>query len=398
MAVTPVVHAEYSRALRDESSWERQRLLDDNSTPIVGQSSMTAYPTGPEDRRIDVSALEALVVAIFLKTGTHERDARDLSESLVLSDVRHVHSHGTMLVAEDVARLTTGGVEPHGRPRVVRDEGTCLADADNSMGHVAMRVAMDQATVWASVIGIGACAVRSSNRAGAMASYAMQALRHAMIGLATTKALPTMPPFGGTSRLLGIHPLTVALPAVRLRPIVRDAPFSHVAHGEVRVFARRGARLPEGSATDRFGVPPSGVGDAIEALFLPTGGFKGVALAMVMGVLSSLLSGAAPWTELGSLATGPRPDADGHFEMATRVGAFEDVAKFRSRVDEIVDGLLCAPRAPSGDGNYLPGELEFESVDANRALGVLLDRENRIDPARVAPPLGVAFDPQFLAY
>ena len=359
---------------------------------------MTAYPAGAADRRVDVGALEALVTAIFVRVGMDERDAGHLSESLVLSDLRGVHSHGTLRVPEYVDKLTTGGVNPRGRPSVVRDEGACLVvDAGNAMGHVAMRFAMEQTTLRAGVIGIAACAVRGSNHAGAMASYAMQALPHDMIGLATTNALPTMPPHGGASRLLGINPLAVAIPAGRERPIVHDASFSHVAHGKVRVFAQRGAALPEGWATDRSGAPTTSASAALEGLLLPIGGYKGVALAMVMGVLSSVLSGAAYGTELGSLAGGARPGEDGHFVMAIRIHAFEDVGRFRARVDAIVDEMHRAPRAPGVERIYAPGELEFESEETGRVLGVLLDRDTRTDLAGVASMLGVPFDPGLLA-
>ena len=189
----------------------------------------------------------------------------------------------------------------------------------------------------------------------------------------------------------------VAIPAGRARPVVHDASFSHVAHGKVRVLAQRGARLPDGWATDRNGVPTTDASAALEGLLLPIGGYKGVALAMVMGVLSSLLSGATYGTELGSLANGPRAGQDGHFVLAIRVQAFEDVSRFKRRVDALVDEMHRAPRAPGVERIYAPGELEFETEDASRELGAMLDRDTRTDLAGVASMLGVAFDPGLLA-
>ncbi len=359
---------------------------------------MTAYPAGKSDRRVDHRALEALVAAILGSAGMDAPDAQVVASSLVVSDLRGVHSHGTMRVPEYVDKLTTGGVDPRGRPHVARDEGACLVvDGGNSMGQVGLQFAMAQAITRAKVVGIGACAVRGSNHAGAMAAYAMQALPHDMIGLATTNALPTMPPFGGTSRLLGINPLAIAIPAGKARPVVHDASFSHVAHGKVRVYAQRGARLPEGWATDRDGNPTTDAVAAIDGLLLPIGGYKGVALAMAMGVLSSLLSGAAYGTELGSIANGARPGADGHFVMAMRIGAFEEVARFKSRVDGLVEEMHRAPRAKGVDRILAPGELEFEAEEAGRRQGVILDRDTRTNLASVAALLGVPLDLSILA-
>jgi LDH2 family malate/lactate/ureidoglycolate dehydrogenase len=59
---------------------------------------------------------------------------------------------------------------------------------------------------------IAAAASRGSNHCGAMAYFAMMVLPRDMIGIATTNALPTMAPWGGAERLLGINPLAVAIP------------------------------------------------------------------------------------------------------------------------------------------------------------------------------------------
>jgi LDH2 family malate/lactate/ureidoglycolate dehydrogenase len=170
----------------------------------------------------------------------------------------------------------------------------------------------------AATHGIAAVGVRGSNHCGTMAYFVMQALPRDMIGLATTNALPTMAPWGGAERLLGINPLAVAVPAGAERPLVYDAAFSATAHGKVRVYRQKGLALPEGWALDREGRPTTDPAAALEGLLLPIGGFKGTALALLMGLLSSMLSGAAYGTELGSMEEGPKAGRDGHFVAAIR--------------------------------------------------------------------------------
>src|SRR5215212_3295328 len=212
-------------------------------------------PTASQLRAVP-EELRSLLIAIFTGCGMLEDDAALLAESLVAADLRGVHSHGVMRVPEYVKKLTVGGVDPHGRPSVARDSGACLViDGGNAMGQVASHFAMQRAVERAQEIGISAAAVRGSNHNGAMAYYAMQALPHDMIGLATTNALPTMAPWGGAERLLGINPLAVAIPAAAEAPIVYDAAFSATAHGKVRVYHQKGLTLPEGWALDRQGQP-----------------------------------------------------------------------------------------------------------------------------------------------
>ena len=89
---------------------------------------------------------------------------------------------------------------------------------------------------------------------------------------------------------------------------------------------------------------------------MPIGQFKGVALAMIMGMFSSLLSGAAYGTELGDMENGPQAGADGHFVLALNVAAFEEVARFKERVDRAIEELHASSKAPGEERVYAPGE------------------------------------------
>jgi hypothetical protein len=104
------------------------------------------------------------------------------------------------------------------------------------MGQLGAHFAMQAAIDLARTTGIAAAAVRGSNHCGALAYFARQALPHDMIGLATTDALPTMAPWGGAERLLGINPLAVAIPAGEEPPVVYDAAFSGSSHGKIRIY------------------------------------------------------------------------------------------------------------------------------------------------------------------
>jgi LDH2 family malate/lactate/ureidoglycolate dehydrogenase len=330
---------------------------------------MSAEP----EARADSGELLALTTAIFERCGMAGPDAGLLAGSLVAADLRGVHSHGVLRVPEYVARLTRSGVDPRGRPFVASDAGACLVvDGANSMGQIGAHFAMEQAIARAATTGIAAAAVRGSNHCGALAFFAMQALPHDMIGLATTNALPIMAPWGGEERILGINPLAVAIPAEEELPIVYDAAFSHAAHGKIRIYAHRGLSVPEGWALDSQGNPTTDAAAALLGLMQPIGGYKGAALAMIMGIFSSLLSGASYGTELVAQGGGSRPGQDGHFVMAIRVGAFTDAAEFKARVDRVIRETHDCRRAPGVDRIYVPGELEVLAEEEHRRRGIPL--------------------------
>jgi LDH2 family malate/lactate/ureidoglycolate dehydrogenase len=342
------------------------------------------------DQRVDAGRLRSLVTDIFLRCHMRAADAAYLAGTLVDADARGVHSHGVLRVPEYVKKLTVGGVDPLGVPSVVRDVGACqVVDGGNSMGQIGLRFAMQRAIDRAASTGIAAVAIRGSNHCGALANYVLQAVEHDMLGIVTTNALPTMAPWGGAERILGINPLGVGIPAGSEWPIVYDAAFSASAHGKIRVFQQRGQLLPAGWALDQAGEPTTDPAAAIEGLLLPIGEFKGANLAFIMGLLACMLSGSSYGTELGDMHTGPIAGQDGHFACAIRVDAFEHVARFKARVDAAIRQLHGVRLAPGFERVYAPGEKEFVTEQDYRVNGVPLTPQTLADVHATARALGL---------
>jgi LDH2 family malate/lactate/ureidoglycolate dehydrogenase len=198
-----------------------------------------------------------------------------------------------------------------------------------------------------------------------------------------------MAPWGGADKILGINPLGIAIPAGEEIPIVYDAAFSGSSHGKIRIYQQKGLTLPDGWAMDKNGVPTTDPAAAIDGLLTPIGGFKGTGLALIMGVLSSMLSGAAYGTELGDMVDGPRAGQDGHFVAAIQVEAFEDVARFKQRVDAAIRQIHASRRAPGVERLYAPGEPEHLRAEEYRRQGIPLNAVTLDDLRRAAAEVGV---------
>ncbi len=328
--------------------------------------------------------LAAEVARIFAACGMSDADAALLAGSLVAADQRGIHSHGTLRVPEYVDKLMVQGVNPRGRPRVASDRGGALVvDADNAMGQIAADFAMRQAIARARETHVAIAAVRGSNHCGAMDRWACLALPHDMIGVAMTNALPTMAPWGGTEKIVGINPLAVAIPAWEEPPLVLDIAFGATAHGKIRVYRQKGFAIPEGWAFDAEGNPTTDAARAMEGLIQPIGGHKGVGLGIITGVLSSLLSGAAYGTELGNMVDGATPGQDGHLFMAIDISAFQPPELFRRRVDAVSREIRTSRRRPDVDRLYAPGELEHEFEQRYAREGIPLN-DATLDGIRAA--------------
>ena len=351
---------------------------------------MAGYPGAERERRFARQELEDFVGRIFEECAMRASDAVLLTETLVVADLRGCHSHGVLRVPDYVAKFQTGGVDPRGEPQVTSERvGAIVVDGGNSMGQIGSALAMKRAIERARTTGIAAAAVRGSNHCGALAYFAMMALEENMIGLATTNALPTMAPWGGTDKIVGINPLAVAIPAGEEDPIVIDAAFSASSHGKIRIYQQKGLDLPEGWAFDAQGSPTADAAAAVDGLLRPIGDYKGVGLAVVMGVLSTALAGASYGTDSGNMIDGAFAGRDGQFLLAIGVEAFTDVAEFGQRVDKVIRQIRESGLAPGSDKVYAPGELEASTARRYAREGIPLNDETVAGLIRCAESLAL---------
>ena len=237
--------------------------------------------------------------------------------------------------------------------------------------------------------GIAFAAMRGSNHCGALDWYSLAAAEQGMVGICGTNALPTMAPVGGIDKIVGINPLSIAMPGDSSGGFMFDFAFGATAHGKIRVYAQKGNDIPEGWSFDREGNPTTDAQKALEGLIQPIGGHKGVALGMAIGLLSSLLSGAAYGTELGNMVDGPKAGLDGQFFMAINIGAFTPLDAFKARLDSVIDQIHGSRRREGVDKIYVPGEIERDIWKSYAAEGILLSAETVNDLTRTATDLAV---------
>ena len=351
---------------------------------------MAIYPKAQTDRHIAPDELNDLVARIFAACGMRTDDATLLAETLVHSDRRGVHSHGVLRVPDYVQKLTWEGVDPKGRPWIESKRGGAIrVDGANSMGQIGGTLAMDFAiTAARNGAGIAFAALGNSNHCGAMDWYTMRAANAGFIGLAGTNALPTMAPVGGTDKIVGINPLSIALPGTDA-PFVLDFAFGATAHGKIRVYQQKGAPIPEGWALDADGHPTIDAAEAMAGLIQPIGDYKGVALGMAVGMLSSFLSDAGYGLETGNMVDGPVPGRDGQFFIAIDPAAFVDPTMLRARVDAAMAQVHRSAKKTGVERLFVPGEIEAEFERDYDRDGILLSADTLDDIASAAAGLNV---------
>ena len=321
-----------------------------------------AGPTVPGPR-VDAAALEAFCAAAFAATGVPEDEAGEVARTLVEADLRGVESHGVVRLPIYIERLEAGAVNPRPRPRILRRTATtAVMDGDNGLGHLVGRRAMRHC-IEQALQGEGACsftAVRNSNHYGAAAHFALMAIPHGMIGLSfTIGGINHMVPWGGAEAMLGNNPFAVAIPAGDSPPVVLDMACSVAARGKIIVAAKEGTPIPPDWAVGPDGQPTTDAARALLGFVAPVGGPKGYALTLVIGLLSTMLSGAFFGSEVTHMYEDlERPQNIGHLMGVLPVALFEDPDVFARRMDKAVAEIRAVRPAPGVKRIYLPGERE----------------------------------------
>jgi LDH2 family malate/lactate/ureidoglycolate dehydrogenase len=305
-------------------------------------------------------ALRGYVRAVAAKLGLPDDHGGVLADTLVEADLRGVHTHGVNALTGYARRVQGGGANARPNVRIVRDgPAFAVVDGDAGLGQVVAHFAMSQAIARAEESGVGAVAAGNSSHFGAAAFYAAMALEHDMIGFATTSAGNRIAPIGGKTPVVGNNPLAWAIPAGREMPILLDMAQSVVAAGKLGMAQRKGERIPIGWALDKDGRPTDDPVAGAAGLLVPIGGPKGLGLAIVMDVLSGALSGAFFGRELAKTHQPDKASGIGHFFMAIDVGQFEEIARFKERVDRMIRDIHESEPAEPGTRLFLPGEIEW---------------------------------------
>lgn len=329
---------------------------------------------------------------VFQKLGFSEENAGIISDILIAADLRGINSHGVARLPIYAKRIQKNLINTKANIKAIRENATsAILDADNSMGHVVAYQGMKLCIEKAQKVGIGAVGVRSSNHFGINAYYTMMAAQENLIGMTFTNTSPLMAPFGGREALLGSNPLSIAIPAGKEPTMVVDMATSVVARGKLEVAAREGKAIPEGWAIDAEGRATVDPVKGLAGVLLPFGGPKGYGLALLVDILSGVLTGAKYGPEAGSLfGDMDRPQDIGHFFIAISVENFMDINTFKTRMDSMIQSIRESKKAVGFDRIFMPGEIEYEKSKDLSVKGIPVNQAVLEELNTLATALGVA--------
>jgi LDH2 family malate/lactate/ureidoglycolate dehydrogenase len=241
-------------------------------------------------------------------------------------------------------------------------------------------------------MGIASATVRRSQHFGALSYYCNRAANQGMILLATTNCEPAMSPEGGCEAFFGTNPIAMSFPTGKGFHVKVDLATSLVARGNIIAAQKRGESIPAGWALDPDGNPTTDASAALAGTVLTMAGHKGYALALMVEVLSGVLSGSAIGPEIGSMYKHMDRKQDvGHFFCLLDVTAFMEMAEFTQRIDAMIDRIKSCRKRPGVEEILVPGERSSRKAAERRKHGVPLDAATLTELRELGTRLNVPF-------
>jgi 3-dehydro-L-gulonate 2-dehydrogenase len=202
-------------------------------------------------------------------------------------------------------------------------------------------------------------------------AYGWQAASAGCALLAWTNTMPNMAPWGAREPRLGNNPLVVAVPR-GAAPVVIDMAMSQFSYGRLEGLSGAGLPTPVPGGWDERGqltTDPTAI--LRSGRVLPTGYWKGSALALVLDLLAMTVSGGRATREIP-----PDPERETGLSqvfLAIDVGRSAGSADLADRVTAVIDDLLATPPVDAGAPVRYPGEQVLRTRHENLECGVPVD-------------------------
>ncbi len=305
-----------------------------------------------ETRTLTLAEIEDLSFRALVAAGTSAANARPLAVATAATEADGVASHGLAYIPIYCEHVQCGKVDGQAVPVLDQPRpGVVTVDAATGFAHSAIDVGFEALIPAARDQGIAALAIRNSYNCGVLGYHTYRLAQAGLVGLGFTNAPASIAPSGGAQPVVGTNPFSIAVPGQDGQPaLLIDQSASTIAKSEVMKHAREGRPIPVGWALDTEGNPTTDPNVGLKGSMAPSGGYKGVGVALLTEVLAAALTGATLGIHASPFSgTAGGPPKTGQFFVAIDPSATAGDA-FAVSIANLVDAIR------SQDGAHLPGD------------------------------------------
>jgi L-2-hydroxycarboxylate dehydrogenase (NAD+) len=320
--------------------------------------------------------LKSICITVLCKTGVSEEDAKLIADTLVEADMRGVSSHGIQNLPVYIKRIQNGGINVNVKPVAVQlSENQWIIDGKGCFGQIAAIQGVKILKETGKKNKVAVVGIKNTNHCGMLAYYTKRISSEDCIGFMCSNTNPNIAAFGGAEQVLGTNPFSIAIPYKKSH-IILDMATSSVAKGKIYEYERKGLPIPFGWALDSEGKPTDCAKDALNGVLLPFGGHKGYSLALIIEILSGVLTGSGYSKMVFSL----HKDVDriqnvGFFMGIIPIRPFMGIDTFNERLDTLINMIKNGKKQQGTKEILFPGELEERLYEKSLVQGIEVDEK-----------------------
>lgn len=321
--------------------------------------------------KIAANKLKQFCRVVLVRATLPVQEAEVVADNMVDADIMGVNSHGVTRLKDYIVRLERGVIKNKTDLVLVNEQAaTALYDANNGWGQYAGKVAMEKAIEKAKQAGCAFVGVKNSNHFGMASYFTRMAAENGCLGIAMTNASPLMVSWGARKPTLGTNPISISVPT-NGDPVILDMATSNAARGKINLAAKNRQRIPKGWAITVDGNHTTDAEEALKGYLLPFGP-KGSGLAMMIDIMTGVLTGALFGEDIPRMYDDPEPQLLGHLFIACHIDSFIDLKLFKDRMDKRIRQTITSPPAEGHEKIYMPGEIENENREKHLREGICL--------------------------
>ncbi|WP_299888454.1 Ldh family oxidoreductase [uncultured Ruegeria sp.] len=307
---------------------------------------MTEYKT------LSLADIEELSFNALVAAGTSEENARPLAVATAATEADGIASHGLAYIPIYCEHVQCGKVDGRANPSLETPRpGVVRVDAATGFAHVAIDLGFETLIPAARTQGIAALTINNSYNCGVLGYHTYRLAQAGLVGLGFTNAPASIAPSGGSRPVVGTNPFSIAAPGTDGQPaLLIDQSASTIAKSEVMKHAREGKAIPIGWALDPDGNPTTDPSVGLKGSMAPSGGYKGVGVALLTEVMAAALTGATLGMHASPFSgTAGGPPKTGQFFIAIDPATTSN-GLFSTAISDLVDAIRFQ------DGAHLPGD------------------------------------------
>ncbi|MEM9438843.1 MAG: Ldh family oxidoreductase [Pseudomonadota bacterium] len=305
-----------------------------------------------DGKALTLQEIEDLAYRALTKAGTSETNARPLAKATAATEADGIASHGLAYIPTYCEHVRCGKVDGQATPVLSRPAPAVITvDASMGFAHPAIALGFEELMPLAREQGVAALAIRNSYNCGVLGYHTGQLAKAGLLGIGFTNAPASIAPVGGQRPVVGTNPFSLAAPDGKGgASILIDQSASVIAKSEIMKHAREGVPIPSEWALDPDGRPTTDPAIALKGSMAPSGGYKGVGVALIVEIMAAAMTGATLGIDASPFSgTTGGPPKTGQFFLAldpTRTsGGLFDV-----RLTSLIDEMHYQP------GARLPGD------------------------------------------